>query len=123
MPVLEVVVSAKLDGVPFDGFPVTRRIEVTEAQTLNIQKANGDAGAYVELPTVDILPVISAFILRTDAAIGLRFNAQSDAGIALNKGGLIVIIDANIASGAATNVKVNNAGAGAATLRGAVGGT
>ena len=122
MPVIEVTVQCTLDSKPLDGFPFTRRVEVSESQTINVQKVVD--GAYAALPTVDYIPSIGVLILRTDSGpFGVRLNAQSDAGISLNAGGLLIVVDGAIASGAATNVKVQNTSGATAGVRGLVAGT
>ena len=124
MPSIKMVIAVEIDGVSLPGFPLTRRLETTEAQALNISKANDGVGVYVTLPTVDQLPIINALVVQAiDQAITLRLNNQSDAGITLNAGGLIAIIDAVINSGATTNAKVNNASGSNALVRGVAAGT
>ena len=122
MPVIEITVQCTLDSKPLDGFPFTRRVEVSESQTFNVQKTTDVS--YTTIPSVDYIPSVGVFLLRTDSGpVTLRFAGQSDAGIPLNAGALIAIVDAAIASGAATNVKVLNGAGATASLRGLVAGT
>lgn len=122
MPVLEVTVNAKLDGIPLSGFPAIRRAEVAEAQVIDVQKTGGDV-SYVSIPSLDAIPAINVLVLRSDGPLGVRLNAQSDSGIVLNRGGMIVLFDVVIDAGAGTNVKVSNTNAPPVTLRGVAAGT
>ena len=115
MPSIKILIDCEIDGVRANGFPLARRIEVTEIQQFDVTRSTG--GGYVATPTSD-LASISAFILHPDQAVTLRLNAQSDAGIDINAGGIIAIIDAAIDSGAATNATVSNASGSDARIEG-----
>ena len=123
MPDLKVTVQVELDGNPIDGFPIVRRLDLAEAQIFDYQKAaDGDAITFTTLPA-SLIPELDVLLARTDRAITLRFNAQSDAGILLNPSGFILIFDGKINSGATTNAKVNNNSGGVATIKGIGAGT
>lgn len=120
MPTLEVTVSVKLDGVPVAGFPVTRRREVDEAQQFAVERATG--AGYVTLGADD-LDEIQVLVLRTDQLVTVRLDGQTDAGLVLTAGGLLVLMDADIDAGVATNVLIDNDSGFVATLRGVAAGT
>jgi hypothetical protein len=120
MPTLTCVVQMEIDGHPIPNSPFIQTFTVTQAQTLNVQKAVDSAGSYATIPTVDAIAALTALLLQNpDAQLVYRFNNQSDAGVTVPAGGLVIILGANINSGAATNVKVSNSDSGAvATIQG-----
>lgn len=121
MPNVKIRIEVEVDGQALAGFPVTRRIEVDEAQAFDYEKASG--AGYAALPA-DQLDTIQALILRSDQAITLRLNNQSDAGVLLNAGGLVIVLDATIAAGAgAMNAKLENTSGSTAGINGIAGGT
>lgn len=109
MSSLELTVTLRRDGYPVTGFPVTRRIEVDEIQSFKYEKAaDNDSTTFAAVPA-DQIATIQALLLRTSKAVTLRLDGQTDAGIALNAGGMIVILDCTIDAGAgASNCKINN---------------
>jgi hypothetical protein len=119
---LKVTVIAELDGVPLAGFPVVRRLAVDEVQGFTHELA-GPSGGYVALPA-DQLATIQALVLRADQLVTLRVDGQSDQGIRINPGGLVVLLDVLINAGAgAPNAKVDNSGTAVALLAGLAAGT
>ncbi len=122
MPALEITVTAKLDGKPVDGFPITRRISLDELQGFEYEEANdGDTTTFSDIPAGQ-LDTIQALLLRTDAQVNIRMDGATDAGLLLNAGGLVVIIDHTNDSGS-NRLRVNNNSGGTAVLKGLVGGT
>ena len=109
MSSLELSVMVKRDGIASPGFPVTRRIEIDEIQSFKYDKAaDNDSTTFSAVPA-DQIASIQALCIRTSKAITLRLDGQTDAGIVLNAGGMIVILDATIDAGAgASNASVNN---------------
>jgi len=104
----------------------TRRVFVTEAQLLAIQKAGGDgAGIFTEIPTINQIPVLNALVIASDQPVNLKLASvvAADGVIALKAGGILAVIDASIGAGAGVNATVNNPGTNAATLSGIAGGT
>ena len=115
MPSLKVTIDCELDGERLSGFPLSKRISVTEVQQFDVTRATG--GGYVATPTSD-LASLKALILKASQAITIRLDAQSDAGIELAAGGILAIIDATIDAGAATNATVSNASGSDAQVEG-----
>lgn len=124
MPTLKLVVSLESDGKQVPGFPVVRRLTVPETQQFAYEKADdGDAVTFSAVPA-DQLAEIQALVLRTDQQLTFRFDGQSDAGIVLNAGGVLVFLDSDIDAGAgANNAKVNNDSGSTANVVGFAGGT
>lgn len=122
MKTLEITISAKLNGVELQslGFPVRRRLEVDEAQAFDVTRASG--GGYVALPTAE-MGEIQALLVRTDRAATLRLDAQSDAGIVINAGGLVVLVDVDIDAGASTNATLDNSSGSDVQVKGLAAGT
>ena len=120
MPTLEIIINVKEDGVVKPGFPRVRRISLDEIQTFRVESATG--GGFVTLPITSI-DEIQALILQSDQQVTVRLDGQSDAGLVLNAGGLLIILDADIDASAATNVLVSNASGATANLEGLGAGT
>ena len=121
-----VLVTSDVGAQPQQIFEKIARIFVTQEQLLNLQKAGGDgAGVFTALPSVEQSPILNGLIIATDQPLNVRTGgvADGDGIIPLKAGGMVLILDANIASGATTNVKVNNVGTSAATITGLAGGT
>ncbi len=108
---LKVTVLAELDGVMLAGFPMQRRIQANEAQGLGYQQA--DAAPYVVVPYAPI-PNVSALILSTDTNMSVKLNNLT--AWTLNAGGIFVMVDGVLNSGALTNATVQtNPGTGLVT--------
>lgn len=124
MNTLEITITVRKDGEMLSGFPFTRRLEVDESQGFDYQEpADNDTTTFSALPT-SFIDTIQALIVKTDLPITLRLDAQSDAGIMLNAGGMLVIVDATIDAGASTNATVNNPDASvSAVVKGIAAGT
>jgi hypothetical protein len=112
---IKISIDCEIDGVRVPGYPLSRRISVDETQQFSVVRAT--AGGYVATPTSD-LASLKALILNSDQAVTLRLDGQSDAGIELNAGGIIAIIDATIDAGASTNATVSNASGSDAQVEG-----
>ncbi len=123
MAEVKITLQVELDGHPIDSFPIVRRLELAAAQTFEIAQAgDGDAVTFHALPTQQ--PEIDVLVVRTDRAVMLRLNGQTDKGILLNAGGVLLIFDGKIDAGAGIlNAKVNNNSALVATLAGLAAGT
>lgn len=122
--ILRLVVQLEQDGQPLAGFPITRRLQVDETAVFAIEKDGTGDATYSALPT-SALDAINFFVLQTDKAVVLRLDGQSDAGLMLNPGAVVLVCDAQIDFGANTNATVNNSAAAGtiAALRGLAGGT
>jgi len=119
---IKVRIEIETDGKALPGFPITRRIEVAEMQSFDYSKADdGNDTTFTTLP-LDVMAAIQALVLTADRSTTLRLDGQSDAGIQLNAGGLIIILDATINAGV-TNALINNNSGSAANVKGAAGGT
>ena len=120
MSTLEVTVSVKRDGLSVPGFPWIRRLEVDESQEFGVERATG--GGYVALPTSE-MGEVQVLALRSDKQVTLRLDGQSDAGIVINAGGLVLLMDVDIDAGASTNATLDNASGSTALVEGISGGT
>lgn len=107
MESLEATITIRRNGVVIQN--IARRIEVDELQAFNYEKAaDNDAVTFSALPA-DQIANIQFLLARTNKAITIRLDGQTDAGIVLNAGGLLLIVDATIDAGAgASNAKINN---------------
>ena len=125
MPSVKFTVNVEVDGVTVEGFPFIRRISTDEIQHFNYEEAaDNDSTTYSTLP-IDLIASVQALVLRPlEQPITLRLDGQTDAGLIINEGGFIVIIDATIDAGASTNATVNNPDATALSrLKGFAAGT
>lgn len=121
MPNIKIRIEVEVDGRALSGFPLTRRLEVDETQAFGYEKSS--AAGYAAIPA-DQLDVIKALILGTDQTITVRLDGQSDAGIVLNPGGLLIVLDAMIDAGAgASNAKLENTSGNTVNVKGIAGGT
>lgn len=120
MPTYELTIQLKRDGEVVGGFPIHRRTEVDEAVSFDHEEATG--GGFVTLPTGE-LDEINFLHLRVDQQVTVRLDGQTDAGIVLNAGGALFIIDADIDAGASTNVTLSNASGSTVNVKGIAGGT
>lgn len=123
MPVLKMTLNMELDGVPVSGFPKIRRLSVDESQQFRYEEADdGDTTTFSALPT-DQLAEIQALCVEADQVLTYRFDGQSDAGVTVNAGGLLLFFNVDIDAGASTNATVNNNSGSAANVKGIGGGT
>jgi hypothetical protein len=120
MPTLKLTLTAELDSQLVPGFPIVRRLVVDEVQAFDYKRTSG--GTYVALP-LDQIDTVQVFVMQTDREVTLRFQGQSDAGLVLHAGGLVLLFDVDLDAGFATNVTVNNNSGITATLRGLGAGT
>jgi hypothetical protein len=121
MSSIKVTINIELDAITLPGYPVIRRLEVDENQQFKYEKTSG--GGFSALP-LDQLGEIQALLLESDQQITLRLDGQSDAGIVLNPGGLIFLMDVDIDAGAgASNASVENASGSTANIKGIGAGT
>ena len=119
---LEITVSVKRDGADIPGYPVSRRVTVDEIQSFEYEEANdGDTTTFSDIP-VGQLSSIQALLLRTDQQVNIRMDGATDAGILLNAGGILVILDHTNDAGS-NRLRVNNNSGNTAVLKGIAGGT
>lgn len=124
MPVLRLTVTLEIDGTPFPGSPITRRLTLAEGVGIDyLKSADNNTTTFTALPETT-LPIVQALLLKTDASINLRFNGQTNGLVPLNPGGFLAIFDSTFSAGAATNITINNpSAAGLASVRGYAAGT
>jgi len=100
VPIIEITITAKQDGVPLPNFPFVRRIQAVEQEGFNF--AQPTSASFVAVPGLPLSTgaLINALVLTADQAIAVHLNNQNaaDAGILLNAGGLLILIDSNFAS-------------------------
>lgn len=117
---LEIHVTVKRDGKLLSGFPIARRIQCDEVQQFSTEQGTG--GGYFTLPITSI-DTLQALLLTPSAAVTVRLAGQASAGVVINAGGLLLLIDAAIAATAATNATIDNSSGSTAVLDGLAGGT
>jgi len=125
MPSVKLTVDLEIDGVKVPGFPLVHRRSVDEVQHFAYDEAaDNDLTTFSALPTAQIASIQALLLRPLEQPITLRLDGQSDAGIIINTGGIVIIMDATIDAGAATNATVNNPDATAVSkLKGFAAGT
>lgn len=125
MPSIKLTVDLEIDGVKVQGFPLTRRLTVDEVQHFDYEEAaDNDTTTFSALPTAQIASIQALILRPLEQPITLRLDGASDAGIVINAGGMVIIMDATIDAGASTNATVNNPDASALSrLKGFAAGT
>lgn len=119
--VLEVQVTAKLNGRLLPNFPQYRRVQVDEVQQFSVEQATG--GGYQTIQSTQV-GTVQALLLNPSTIVTVRFNGQSDGGLVLNAGSLLLVLDALLANvSSSNNVTVDNSSGSLALLVGLVGGT
>ena len=118
--ILDVTVIIKRNGRDITGFPYQKRMVVDELQSFAYEKATG--GGHETLPTTQIA-TLQALVVTADQALTLRLDGQSDAGIVLSAGGLLLILDATIDAGVSTNATLDNSSGSTAVITGIGAGT
>lgn len=123
MPNVTVRLEVEVDGQPVPGFPVIKRLLLDESAAFEFGKPDDGGWTFSALPA-DLLDVISVLMLRTDRQITLRLDGQSDAGIVLNAGGVLALVDVTIDAGAGVlNAKLNNQSGATAVVSGLAAGS
>lgn len=126
MPLVELTLVVKMNGRDVDGFPVRRTLQVDEVQFFDFEKAgDADAVTFTAVPASEVAD-IRALLLRSDKQVTLRVDGQTDKGIVINAGGLVLLLDVTIDEGAgASNAKLNHNAAATvlAAIKGFCGGT
>jgi hypothetical protein len=117
---IEATLILKHNGAYILGSPLKLRLTVDEAQEFRHEEADG--GGYVALPTSEMAE-IQVLAVKPDQQVTIRLDGQSDKGIVLNAGGLLLIFDADIDAGASTNATVDNSSGSTVNLEGIAGGT
>lgn len=128
MPTFEVAVTVKQDGIVVPGFPILRRVEVDESQAAATELASAGNSTSWTAVQAALIDTLNFLFVMTDVAATLRLDDQSDAAgratIPLNAGGMLILIDTTIDSGAGSpNARVNNNSGSTAMIRSFAGGT
>jgi hypothetical protein len=95
MPTIEVTVQVRKDGHLVPGFPIAKRIEAPYSEGFDYAKQTDLAGAFENIPVNQVVPA-SVVLIRAERAMTVRFAGQSDAGIDLAAGGMILILGSDI---------------------------
>ena len=103
MPLLEVTLDLKVDGKSVIGQPFVYSATVTQATSTQLTKSGSDGSSYSQWSQ---LATDNDVLLITDQAVNFKFNNAG--AIPLNAGGLILILNGNIAAGATTNITIND---------------
>ena len=116
--VFELTIQLKRNGVSVANFPLTRRFSADEAQSFLYEQANQGAGTFAAIP-LEQLGTINGLVVTPDQQVTIRLDGQTDAGIVLNQGGVLLILDATIDAGAgSSNASLNNVSGSTATIQG-----
>lgn len=103
----QVTIDIKQDGSRMPGFPLTKTMSVTESKgKAVIQRADAD-DTFTELPLQE-LTSIEVLYVTANEAFNLRINDQSDSHIPMDADGVLLLIGANIPSGASNKVALEN---------------
>ncbi len=110
MPAVVIQITSEIDGHPLPSSPFIQIPDgITQVQAFSVLKTVDGVGSFATIPTVDSFTSIAVILLANpDAELIYRFNGQTDAGIVIPAGGLIMLSGAMLDSGAGTNVLVNN---------------
>lgn len=137
MPRIRAVVSFKLDGREVRRFPITRSLDAAVVEDLDIQKNINALSALSPPYAVPLSPPpeladfedlledkrlgdVTALLLQPDSTMTVRLAGQSDAGIVLGPGALMLLFNVKICP---PLVLVSDANAISGRLRGLVAGT
>lgn len=128
MSVLTLRLTLELDGVPVLGTPIVRRVSADELQSFDVELASaGNTTTWTALQASQI-DTLTFLCVRPSHNVTFRLDDQSDAAgratLPVNAGGLLLLLNTEIDSGAgSSNARCNNNSGATATLRGVIGGT
>ncbi len=97
MPVIEVVLSIKLDGVEIFKAPIRRRMEVDDTSGPFTSQMPANT-TYVAL-NPPALAEVDMLLLQPDKQTVIRLDTQADKGIVLRPSGLLLLLDCYILGG------------------------
>jgi hypothetical protein len=106
-------VDADLVGLVTAAVPYGRRVEFAQAFAVDYDQASGVS--FVAVPASTSLTTLAGVILRSNKTVTVRISGQSDQGITLNPGGILIVFD-----GTMTGVTVQNNSGATAHIDGAV---
>lgn len=120
----EIEVRVRRNGKPVSGLhPFIRRLTVDEDGAFEYEHADdADAVTFTSIPDAKIAEAQLLAISPSRQAT-IRLDGQTDAGLVINAGGLLLAIDADIDNGAGVNASINNNSGGSAVISGLVAGT
>ena len=117
MPTLEFTVLVKRDGQPISGYPLVRKLTVTEVENKVFTQATG--GGFTAM-TVGPLASLTGLVIQPDQQLSVRLNGQAAGEWVLNANGLLLILDATINTAALASLQ--NASGSTANITALVGG-
>lgn len=100
---------------------LVRRFSVDENQAFDYDRES--SGGYVSLPVSELTTLQFLLLENLNQVVTVRLNGQSDAGVSLPAGGVLLLVGASLTAGASTNVTVDNSSGSPTILRGMAGGT
>lgn len=105
---MKVTVLVEVDGHVVSGFPLVQRVAADQILPWSpFVQAPDDPEAeppvYTPLPT-PTLAGLKALVLRPDGPITVRFAAQTDAGLPLEAGSLLILLGCDVGLDPETNV-------------------
>jgi hypothetical protein len=120
MPIVNLVLQAEINGHPFPSSPFLQTMDVDQIQVISVMMPVTLVDVYATIPTVDTFTSLAMLLLQNpDAQVIYRFQGQTDAGLVVPAGGMVLISGAMIDSGAGSNVLCNNSSSnGPATIVG-----
>lgn len=106
MPTIQVTVDIKEDGQTLPGFPLTKMVSVLESRG-RTQINRTAAPGFNELPLGDLDGVTVLFV-QADQDTTLRFNDQTDEGLAISANGYFLMVDGDIPVSATSKASIEN---------------
>lgn len=101
MPTFKLTLLLEVDGTPVPNFPIIRTVTVDNAGPFDEPVTAPSYSQYGGLNEVQVL------VMRTlDHTLGVRLNGQTDGGISLTPGSVLVVFDGVIGPDAASAIKI-----------------
>lgn len=123
MATIRVTVSVEVDGAPAPGFPYVRRINGVDLESFNYAKQVDGTDVFERVPIEQLNPA-SVVALITDREVTVRLASQTDQGVVLEPGGLVLVVGGSVAAFAPLPLaSVNNVSGAAARIKGIAAGT
>lgn len=121
--VYDFILTVRKNGQAVPEFnPLIRRVSCDESQPFTYEAASTMVETFVTLPATQ-LDTIQVLLVTADKAVTLRLDGQTDAGIPLNAGGVVLILNTGIDAGASTNATLDNQSGDTALVKGLAAGT
>lgn len=97
--VLKIQLATEIDGQRVAIGCTTIRVEAERGGTFDyLQADDEDSGVFVTLENGSAIEELQALLLRPAARLTLRLNGQSDQGITIEPGGLVLCLGVSITS-------------------------